>query len=116
MVRDELGAALKGSQVEPLYGSLSQMGVIHSLVIDALSKTDSDRHLRNVLNQMRRQRDCADYRIGMTRNWDQDIADLVLMADTILQNRSSLKPSFTRKMYDIENLIIQWHARIAAKP
>jgi len=65
---------------------------------------------------MRRQRDCADYRIGMTRNWDQDIADLVLMADTILQNRSSLKPSFIRKMYDIENLIIQWHARIAAKP
>lgn len=115
MVRDELGASLKGSYVEALYDSVSQKGVIHSLVIEALNKTDLDLHLRGVLSGMRRQRDYADYRIRTTKNWDIEINDIILMADTILRSKSKLKPSFDQKICDIESLVAEWHLKIAAK-
>lgn len=115
MVRDELGASLKGSYVEALYDSVSQKGVIHSLVIEALNKTDLDLHLRGVLTGMRRQRDYADYRIRTTKNWDIEINDIILMADTILRSKSKLKPSFDQKICDIESLVAEWHLKIAAK-
>jgi len=115
MVRDELGASLKGSYVEALYDSVSQKGVIHSLVIEALNKTDLDLHLRGVLSGMRRQRDYADYRIRTTKNWDIEINDIILMADTMLRSKSKLKPSFDQKICDIESLVAEWHLKIAAK-
>lgn len=116
MVRDELGASLKGSYVEALYDSVSQKGVIHSLVIEALSKTDPNLHLRGILSGMRRQRDAADYRIRTTKNWDREINDIISMADTILQSKSLLKPSFDQEIGDIELLVLEWHSKIASKP
>ena len=118
MVRDELAVALRGSQVEPLYGSISQMGAIHTLVMDALSKIERDRHLSNVLYGMRRRRGTADYRTQTSRmlNWDNEIDDIVSMADEVLQNRPRLQPSFSQKLFEIETLVTLWHSRVAASP
>ncbi|MGA9388584.1 MAG: hypothetical protein WBV70_07160 [Candidatus Bathyarchaeia archaeon] len=118
MVRDELGVALRGSQAEPLYSSISQMGAIHTLVVDALSKIERDRHLSNVLYGMRRRRDTADYRTQTLRklNWDSEIDDIVSMADEVLQNRPGLQPSFSQKLFEIETFVTFWHSKVAASP
>ena len=118
MVRDELNVALKGSQAEPLYSSISQMGAIHTCVMDALSKIERDRHLSNVLHGMRRRRDTADYQTQTLRklNWDNEIDDIVSMADEVLQNRPKLQPSFSQKLFEIETLVTFWHSKVAASP
>jgi uncharacterized protein (UPF0332 family) len=114
MVREELRTALKGSRYESLFDSLSQKGVIHSLVVQALSKIEVNRHLSNLLYSMRRRREAADYRMRGTKNWQREIDDTILEAEEILQDRSRLQPSFSQEIAEIETLVLTWHSKIAA--
>jgi hypothetical protein len=112
MLRDELGLALKGSRYEALYDSISQKGVIHSLVWKALRMID-DGHLASVLYQMRRRREQADYRMLAIRKWEKEIEDIFLEAEEILRSRSTLGPGFSREIADIEDLVLKTHSKIA---
>lgn len=114
-IRDELGIALRGSRYESIYRSISQKGVIHSLVWRALREVN-DGHLSSVLHRMRRRRDAADYRMQIIRNWEREIDDCILDAKEILQSRATLQPGFSQRFAEITTLVLTTHSKIATGP
>ena len=114
MVREELAGALQTSRFKSLYDSLSQKGVIHSLVREALGKIEEGEHLRNILQSMFRRREKADYRMKVLAfDWEREIDDIVLEAEEILRSKSDLKRLFSEKSYEIESIVQTWHSKIA---
>lgn len=109
MIRKELGT----SAVKPMYDSLSQMGLIHSVIVGALKEIESSNHLGNVLYGMGRRRRTADYKLNVRRNWDQEITDNISDAEELLRNKSRMQTMFSRKSLEIDNLILRWHSKIS---
>lgn len=115
MVRDELNRSLVGSSIKSLYDSVSQRGPIHTMVVQALGKI-GDGHMEGILRHMQRRREGADYKMLKIADWESEIADIILEAEEILQNKSNLQPGFSEESYEIEQLITFWHSKIATSP
>lgn len=115
MIREELGTSLRSSTVKPMYDSLSQKGAIHSVIVDALKEIERSNHLGHVLYGMHRRRRTADYKLNVTRNWNQEITDSVSDAEELLRNKSRMQTMFSRKSLEIDNLVLIWHSRISTK-
>jgi uncharacterized protein (UPF0332 family) len=113
MIRDELGQSLVNSPLKSVYDSLSQQGLIHSLVVDVLKTIETSSYLGNVLYGMHRRRRTADYRMQAAKNWDNEINDIVADAEEMLRNRSTMHTMFSQKGPEIDTVIASWSVHAA---
>lgn len=112
MIRDDLEVSLKHSGAGPMYKSLSQKGLIHSLISAVLRKVERTNHLGNLLYGMRRRRGTADYKLKGSKNWDKEIGEITLQAEELLRNQSKMQTLFSQKSIEIDTLIFDFHSKL----
>jgi len=106
VIRDLLKSELQNTTVKPQFDALYTDTYIHGVVMEALQV--SDIHTRNMLRNLRRKRNDADYRLK-SKNWDREIEDVSRKTEELIVRRSSGLPAkFGQHLNTIQSIVEKW--------